>query len=350
MQTININTSKPYSVLIGSGLLHGSVHSEKIRDRNVMVVSDDTVYALYGKPLCSLLKRGGAHIFTFVFPHGEQSKNLSTYGKLLEEMCRVRMTRNDLLVALGGGVTGDMAGFAAGTYQRGIDFAQIPTTLLSAVDSSVGGKTGVDLESGKNMVGVFHQPSHVLCDTDTLLTLPEDEYKNGCAEIIKYAMIGSRRLFQSIKEVPVSDQYENVISECVTMKRDLVEKDEFDNGPRMLLNFGHTVGHAVETCSGYKVPHGKAVAIGMAVITRAAEVSGLCSKDTCDKLLDLLASYGLPTDTSCDLSMLSAAIMTDKKSRGGKLTLVVPREIGSCELMEIPKSSVPEWLKAGGVR
>ncbi len=351
MQTITVHASKHYDVNIGSGLLTAiQSMTERLQNKTVMVVSDDTVFALYGSALCSLLSEGGSRVHSFVFPHGEQSKNLATYEKLVEAMCAVPMTRSDWVLALGGGVVGDLAGFAAATYQRGISLMQLPTTLLAAVDSSVGGKTGLDLAGGKNQLGAFYQPSQVLCDIDTLKTLPDAEYQNGCAEVIKYAMIGSETLFHQLQAAPVSEQYENVIATCVAMKRDFVEQDEFDVGARMLLNFGHTIGHAVETCSRYTIAHGRAVAIGMAVITRAAAAMGYCDKETLDMLLRLLRQYGLPTDTAYSAEQLAAVIMNDKKSLGDQITLVVPTKIGTCIPEKITKNRILEWLHAGGIR
>ena len=351
MQTITVHASKSYDVSIGSGLLTAiQSMAERLQNKTVMVVSDDTVFPLYGVLLSSLLSEAGSRVHSFVFPHGEQSKNLATYEKLVEAMCAVPMTRSDWVLALGGGVVGDLAGFAAATYQRGIGLMQLPTTLLAAVDSSVGGKTGLDLAGGKNQLGAFYQPSQVLCDIDTLKTLPEAEYQNGCAEVIKYAMIGSETLFHQLQTAPVSKQYENVISTCVAMKRDFVEQDEYDLGARMLLNFGHTIGHAVETCSRYSIPHGKAVAIGMAVITKAAAAMGYCDQGINDALLLLLKQYGLPTYTAFSAEQLASVIMTDKKSQGDQITLVVPTKIGNCIPMKIPKNAIPQWLNAGGIR
>lgn len=352
METVKINASKSYAVIIGSGLLDnsGEYISRVIHGKTAMVVSDDIVFSLYGERLVQSLKSSGFETHTFVFPHGEQSKNLSTYGELLNTMCRMHISGNDVVVALGGGVTGDMAGFAAATYRRGIDFVQIPTTLLAAVDSSVGGKTAVDLDNGKNQVGAFHQPSLVLCDTDTLNTLPELEYRNGCAEIIKYGMLGSIDLLNSISETPVCEQYEKVISTCVSMKRDFVEQDERDKGCRMLLNFGHTVGHTIETCSSYTVPHGMAVASGMAIVTRAAVSFDLCDRSIYNILIEVLEKYSLPTETDFSAQNMADASIADKKRQGDKLTLIVPEAAGKCVMKEIHKDSIIDWLKAGGVK
>ena len=351
MLTVSVKASKSYEVCIGKGLLFSGSNYivDKLCRKSVMIVSDDNVYGLYGEKLEIILDAAGISHRKYVFAPGEQSKNLSVYGKLVEEMCESKMTRSDVILSLGGGVVGDLAGFAAATYQRGIDFVQIPTSLLAAVDSSVGGKTGVDLENGKNQVGAFCQPISVLCDVSLLDSLPKQEYENGCAEIIKYAMIADRELFDSIKLKPVIGQYEEVIGKCVSIKRDFVEEDEYDTGLRMMLNFGHTFGHAVEKSSGYTVPHGRAVAIGMALITKASVEKGLCDESVYEQLIKLLEQYNLPVKTCYNAEELEEVIMTDKKGSGDKLTLVVPTAIGHCELKKISKNEVTDWLRAGGV-
>lgn len=352
MLTIPVKASKSYDVCIGNGLLSsGSKYIfENLLQRSVMIVSDKNVYGLYGKMLEGFLDTADIRHYSYVFAPGEKSKNLAVYGELMEEMCARKMTRSDVILALGGGVVGDLAGFAAATYQRGIDFIQIPTSLLAAVDSSVGGKTGVDLENGKNQVGAFYQPISVLCDVDMLGSLPQEEYENGCAEIIKYAMIADKELFDDVQNTPVSEQYEKVIARCVSLKRDFVEADEFDTGLRMMLNFGHTFGHGIEKCSGYSIPHGRAVAIGMALVTKASVTKGLCDESVYEGLLELLKKYNLPFETTYSADELNDVIKNDKKSMGDSLTLVVPRAIGKCELKRVSRDSVIDWLKAGGVQ
>lgn len=351
MEKIHVNASKCYDVIVASGILTraGEYFREISDSKKAVVVSDDTVFSLYGEALCNSLLHAGLEVMTFVFPHGEQSKSLSNYGRLLNAMCAGHVSRGDTVVALGGGVVGDLAGFAAATYQRGIGFVQIPTTLLAAVDSSVGGKTAINLDGGKNQAGAFYQPSLVLCDIDTLSTLPEREYRNGCAEIIKYAMLGGG-LFEDISAVPVREQYETVIGRCVSMKRDYVEKDERDTGCRMMLNFGHTIGHAVEACSGYKTAHGEAVAIGMAMMAKAACAMGLCGEDTADKLTELIKSYGLPTTVHFSAQQLANAALADKKINGYTLTIIVPEKTGCCVCRKIDKDELLKWLKAGGAQ
>ena len=351
MRSIHIKASREYDVLVEHGLLDraGELLREVSAPGMAAIVSDDTVYALYGERTVKALEKAGYRVHSFTFPAGEGSKNLSTYADVLHFLGEHRFSRSDVVVALGGGVVGDLAGFAAATYQRGIPFVQVPTTLLAAVDSSVGGKTAVNLASGKNQVGCFYQPSLVLCDPDTLRTLPPEEYRNGCAEVIKYAVLRSEPFFDALRAEPVSAQVEHVIATCVGMKRDLVAADEFDRGSRQLLNLGHSFGHAVEKCSDYAVPHGCGVAIGMAIIARAAAKRGICTDDTCAQILALLRQYGLPTETAFTRDALTDAARSDKKIADGKLHLIVPERIGRCRIETIPAADIPAWLADGGI-
>lgn len=345
MKTVTVNASKKYNVLIGKGLLDeaGTKIRQVSKAGKAVIVSDDNVYPIYGEKLVKVLKEEGFEVIEFVIPHGEKSKNLTEYGKLLNLMCEKKVTRSDVVIGFGGGVVGDLAGFAAATFLRGMGFVQIPTSLLAAVDSSVGGKTAVDLDAGKNQVGAFYQPLIVVCDTDLLETLPEEEYSNGCAEIIKYAMIGNSSLFDMICATPVKDIYEEVIFDCVSMKRDFVERDEYDKGDRMMLNFGHSIGHAVEALSLYEIPHGQAVAIGMALITKASVNKGICDGEVYDRLYELIVSYNLMTDTNYSAGELEKVMMNDKKCRVNTINLIVPRNIGHCEITEVTKDELLSW-------
>ena len=357
MEKIRVFASTDYNVLIDAGLLDqaGDRIAEAINLQKdagsitAVIVSDDNVFPLYGERLKESLNKRGFKTLEFVFPHGEKSKSLATYGELLEFMCESKVKRSDMIVALGGGVVGDLSGFAAASYQRGIAFVQVPTTLLAAVDSSVGGKTAVDLKSGKNQVGAFYQPRLVLCDTDTLKTLPKEEYECGCGEIIKYAILESDEFFDELLEKPVSEQYEHVIATCVNIKKHYVENDEFDTGLRMKLNLGHTFGHAVETCSGYTILHGQAVAMGMAAVTKAASEMGLCSKETEVRVLEILDRYELPKDISFKIDEMYEAMLVDKKNTGAVTNLIVPTAIGNCRIMKIPTDKLKGWLEEGGV-
>ena len=339
MTAVSIRALHPYEVCIAPGLLSdlGPRAAALLPPRRAMLVSDDRVYPLYGPAAEVSLTRAGFRVSRFVFPHGEKSKSLSTYTALVQALFDNDFTGGDSVIALGGGVVGDLAGFAAATYHRGLPYIQVPTTLLSAVDSSVGGKTAVNLPGGKNQVGAFHQPALVLCDPTLLETLPPAEYQNGCAEIIKCALLQSQSLFRAIAEKPVSRQWESVIAACVEIKGDFIQSDEFDTGRRRLLNLGHTV------------PHGPAVSIGMATATRAACRRGLCAPETLSALENLLAAYGLPTTTDYTAQALAAAALADKKRRGDTLPLVLPEAIGRCRLEPVPVSELPDWFRDGGL-
>ena len=350
MKTVHIDASRSYDVRIGRGLLDdcGRQIAERVRCASAAVVADDTVYALYGERVCASLETAGVRTVCYVFPHGEKSKNLLEYAKILNFLAENRVTRADALIALGGGVTGDLGGFAAATYLRGIPFVQLPTTLLAAVDSSVGGKTAVDLPAGKNLAGAFYQPELVLCDLDTLDSLPREIFLDGCAEVIKYAVLGSRELFALLADIPSGKGLEEVTARCVEMKRDFVQSDELDRGARQMLNLGHTFGHAVEASSRFTLSHGKSVAIGMAMILRAACSRGLCSAETRDAVIALLQRYGLPTECPYPADMLLGALSADKKIFGTRLNLVVPTDIGACRLLPVGVDELSGWLRDGG--
>ena len=351
MRSVRVSASREYDVLVERGLLSrcGELVKAATKAKKAVVIAGDIVYPLYGARVEQSLKAAGFDVLHYVLPHGEQAKTLGNYGKLLEFLSRNHITRTDVLVALGGGVTGDLTGFAAATYQRGMDFVHIPTTLLAAVDSSVGGKTAVNLPTGKNQVGCFYQPALVLCDPELLSTLPEEECRCGCAEVIKYGVLGSRTFFDELKSTPISQQLEHVICTCVEMKRDIVNQDEFDRGLRQLLNLGHSFGHAVEACSHFAVLHGQAVAIGMAAITRAAVARGYCSEETLREVLAILNQYQLPTTTGFGLEEMAEAALTDKKLTGGAMHLVVPEAIGRCAIVSVPTEEIKDWMKAGGI-
>lgn len=351
MKTIHVTASKSYDVLIEDGLLDrcGEQIACVCRCQTAAVVADDTVFALYGERVCQSLAAAGIRVVCHTFPHGEGSKNLLEYAKILNFLADTRLTRTDTVVALGGGVTGDLAGFAAATYLRGIGFVQLPTTLLAAVDSSVGGKTAVDLPAGKNLAGCFYQPDLVLCDPDTLSTLPEEIFRDGCAEVVKYAVLGCPALYEILKTQPLrGEALENAIALCVAQKRDVVNADEFDRGQRQLLNLGHTFGHAVESCSRFTVSHGRAVSIGMAMMARAAREKGFCTQETVDEILALLARFSLPTECHYPADMLLGAMLADKKIAGSTIHLIVPEAVGRCRIEAVSVDALSDWLCAGG--
>ena len=350
MKRISVPVSRPYEVCIAAGHVSrlGAELAGLHKGCTVAVISDDTVMPLYGETVAQSLRAGGFTPLTYTIPSGESAKNLTTYGQVLTFLAEHRLTRGDLLLALGGGVVGDLVGFAAATYQRGVDYVQVPTTLLSAVDSSVGGKTAVDLSVGKNLVGAFHQPILVWCDPDTLSTLPDAVFRDGCAEVIKYGLLGDSDFFAYLRDHREHLDLTAVIARCVAMKRDIVCEDEFDRGLRQLLNLGHTFGHAIEAVSDYAIPHGHCVAMGMAMICRAAAAFGTMSAADAEAVIRLLEQYGLPTESPYGLEALSSAVLSDKKIVGGAVSLVVPHAIGACELHKLPAEELTHWLRAGG--
>ena len=346
MTTVSVSASRTYEVQIGAGLLKQA--GEDLRalfpsPRRVMLVSDSNVRALWGDVLLASLKDAGYTVFEFVFPAGERSKTTDTIVALWEALAKAQLTRSDFIAALGGGVVGDLAGFAAATYLRGIPFVQFPTTLLAMVDSSVGGKTGADLAVGKNLVGAFHQPSAVFCDTDTLQTLPDAIFADGCAEVIKYGYINDPTLL-ALLEKPFYDAPEAIIARCVSDKRDLVEADERDTGARQLLNLGHTVAHAVEMLSDFSISHGSAVAIGMVLIAKAAVAAGLCDKDVPAHMETTLHAYHLPTVCPFGADELAHIALSDKKRQGDTVTLVLPERVGSSRLYPISTDRLADFL------
>lgn len=351
MTGIHVAASREYDVLIGGGLIDeaGARLAALGKSGRVMIAAGARVFGLYGARVEASMQRAGFETRRFIYPGGEGCKTLESYAALLSALAEGHFGRTDTLIALGGGVTGDLAGFAAATWQRGMNFVQLPTTLLAAVDSSVGGKTAVNLGTGKNQVGSFYQPCLVLCDPDALKTLDRAELSNGCAEVIKYALLADAGLFARLEAAPDCAGTETVIARCVDIKRALVAADEFDTGRRMLLNLGHSVGHAVEKCSGFTVPHGAGVAIGLCVIARACVRRGLFPAPALSRLERLIESFSLPTTARYSVQELFDAMRADKKIADGRLTLVVPRDIGRCEFMRVGMEDVPKWLEDGGM-
>lgn len=348
MKEVTVNASSSYNILIEKEILWsaGKYIKRLLGDKKLCIVTDDTVDVLYSKPLEDSLKSQNLSFIKFVIPHGEASKNASNLISLLEFLATNRITRSDALIALGGGVVGDLTGFAAGVYLRGIKFIQIPTTLLAMVDSSVGGKTAIDLQAGKNLAGVFHQPSLVLCDPDTLDTLSNEIFADGCAEVIKYGIINDKDFFNLLK-LGIRNNIEDVINQCVTNKAKIVELDEFDNGTRQLLNLGHTIGHAIELCSEFRVSHGSAVAIGTVIATKIAVNLNLCPKQDLNEIIDLLHSVGLPTECPYTASALYSVASADKKRAGDSISLILPYGIGNCKIHKVDICNLEALIEKG---
>lgn len=349
IRSICVNTGTRYTVSIGSGLLSrcGTLLRESMAPCHMAVLSDSNVAPLYAKTVCDSLKEAGFTVSMDVFPAGESHKTLTTLSEILEFFARSSLQRGDCVAALGGGVTGDMAGFAAGCYLRGIRYVQLPTTLLAAVDSSVGGKTAVDLTAGKNLAGLFWQPSAVLCDTDCLSTLSSETFADGAAEAIKTGVLCGESLFSMLEDGAWRADPAEVIARCVSFKAALVARDETEQNERQLLNLGHTVGHAIEVCSGYTISHGHAVAAGLAIIARAGEKLGWSCPSVSSRIETCLTTNHLPIRTDYDPQALMQAALSDKKRAGREITLIVPQKIGLCERRRLPLEALYSVIAAG---
>lgn len=339
--------AEPSKLIIRRGCFGeaGALAASLLKPGLAAILSDERVMALYGAQLKLSLEQAGFRVVSHAVPPGEQSKSLERYGELLAFLAGEGLTRQDAVFALGGGVVGDLAGFAAATYLRGIPLVQIPTSLLACVDSSVGGKTAIDLPQGKNLVGAFHPARLVLIDPDLLRSLPEAVYRDGLAEVVKTAAIADQALFH---DIPYDvDEEEGVIRRCIAIKAGIVQEDPRDEGRRQLLNFGHSFGHAIETLSGFQLSHGQAVSIGMAIIARASQRAGLCGREASGRLQSLLRLLGLPT--LCDLPEedIYRVLLSDKKRRQDRVTLVMLHEIGDCRLHEYGLDEARGILRMG---
>lgn len=343
MKTISVEASRHYDIKIAPGLLSciGSEAAALEKADTVAIVSDTNVWPLYGSIVKASLEKSGFSVISCVFPPGEGSKSGDNYLNLISFLAENQLTRRDMLLALGGGVIGDLTGFAAATYLRGIRYIQVPTTLLAAVDSSVGGKTAIDLPAGKNLCGAFYQPSLVICDTNTLNSLPDDIFRDGCAEVIKYGILYDRPFFDYLFESGLHFDRERVIARCVALKRDVVTADEFDTGQRMQLNLGHTIGHGVESCSHFTLSHGKSVAIGMAIVARASKCP-----DT-GRILACLEAFGLPVTTHYPAEDIFRYTLSDKKRSANRVNLIIPRAIGQCEIVSTPVEDLKSLIEEG---
>lgn len=338
-KTLRVNLTPGYDIYVGNGVRH--ILGEKIdRESKIIVISDTNVFALYGNEVTGELKKQGINVCDFVIAPGENSKSPEVLLTLWNYLAENGFGRNDTVIALGGGVVGDVSGFAAATYMRGMRFVQMPTSLLSMVDSSVGGKTAVNLDAGKNTVGSFYQPDFVIIDTDFLDTLSEKEYANGMAEAIKCGMIKKdiRKLIENGADIS------EIICECVALKAGIVEKDEHDTGIRHLLNFGHTVGHAIEKVSGFTVSHGEAVSIGMAKMTELSLDLGLCKESTYTGLIKILEDAGLPVKTDLDTEDIIRAISKDKKVADSNISVILALD-DTCIVKDYPLNFFTDMLR-----
>lgn len=352
MRTITVALGeKTYNIEIAAGLLDQIGAKARVLSQAVKaaIISDSNVDPLYGERLERSLAASGFEVTRIVFAAGEQSKNLTVLGQVYDELARAGLTRSDLILTLGGGVPGDLGGFAAATFLRGIDFIQVPTSLLAQIDSSVGGKVAIDLPSGKNLAGSFYQPKAVFIDPDLLKTLPLRFLHDGLAEAIKYGCIRDASLFAQIAAVKsdqeLLEQADSIIETCCNIKARIVEKDEFDTGERMLLNFGHTIGHAIEKCCGFTThTHGEGVGIGMVQMTRQTEKLGLTAAGTAEELSRVLKKFALPVTAVFDAQEILQAMALDKKKSGKKINLVIIEKIGVGRLHKIDWQDIPAYI------
>ena len=348
--TVNLN-KRSYDIKIEKGLLAamGKEARKLSKAGKAAIITDANVDSLYGAKLQKTLEESDFIVERIVIEPGEKSKTLQTLGDVYARMAAFGLTRSDLVITFGGGVPGDLGGFAAATFLRGIDFIQVPTSLLAQIDSSVGGKVAIDLPAGKNLVGSFYQPLGVFIDPDLLKTLPQRYLHDGLAEAVKYGCIRSVGLFRKLEEikddVELLQKIDQVIFECCEIKARIVEADEFDNGDRMLLNFGHTLGHAVEKCYGYETyTHGEGVGIGMIMITAQTESRGITENGTTARIRGLLKHYNLPVKTEMSRDEVLQTVALDKKKKGGEITLVILAKIGEGRLLKIPYEELPNYI------
>lgn len=351
MRLRNLTTAsgESYPIYTGAGLLEkiGEMLREILPPCRAMIVTDSNVAPLYLERACGALRGAGFEVSSEVVPAGEESKSFAVLERVTEDFAQARLTRSDLAVALGGGVVGDLTGFAAGCYLRGIRFAQIPTTLLAAVDASVGGKTAVNLRHGKNLAGVFHQPVAVICDTDTLATLDALQLADGAAEAIKQGILGDETLFGIYESGSPETELEEIIDRCVAYKASVVAADPREKGLRKLLNLGHTPAHAIELLSDFEISHGHAVAVGIAMAARAAQRGGLLRAEDRDRILSALTRANLPVTCPYSPEEMARAAVNDKKAADTHITIILPERIGHCRMETIPIQNLQDFFEAG---
>lgn len=357
MKHIHVELGKDsYDIHVENGLLDraGDYIRNLTKSKTLAVISDSNVDALYGERLETTLKKAGFSTHRLVFPAGEEHKNAATLLMLYQKLSDAGVTRSDYVITFGGGVTGDLGGFAAATFLRGIPFIQIPTTIISQVDSSVGGKVGIDLPSGKNQAGSFYQPKGVLIDPQLLKTLPTRFIHDGMGEVIKYGCISDLKLFELLEKLDdhsIFPYWEEIIERCCNCKARLVEQDVLDLGARMILNFGHTIGHAIEGYYGFgHYTHGEGVAVGMSMLTGVTEEMGLTKKGTTARLRKVLQRYGLPIDVDASAKDLFPYISNDKKMRGNQMTLIILKEIGQGRLLPLMADDLPQYIRKEGAK
>lgn len=354
MKTITVDLgSTKYDVKIENGLLSnmGREIREIYSGSKIAVITDKNVYGLYGAQIKDPLEKSGYEASFIVVEPGEKSKSMDVLKNVYEGLINNGITRSDLIIALGGGVIGDLSGFAASTFLRGVRYVQVPTSLLAQIDSSIGGKVAVNLEQGKNLVGSFYHPAKVVIDPVVLHTLSEKLVRDGLGEVVKYACIKDASFFDELMSIKTTEQLfqsiDDIIYKCLNIKKELVEKDERDTGDRMLLNFGHTFGHAIENYFNYEYSHGEAVALGMYYITEKSEALGLTEKGTSGKIKDLLINFNIQyrLPSSLNMDAVKNTIYLDKKNISGSIKLILLKKIGTSYIESVPMKEINNFFE-----
>lgn len=352
MQTIHVDLGeRSYPVIIGQNLLSqvGALCKQYAGGRTAYLITNETIAPLYAQQVEGSLASSGYKVHTYILGDGEKTKSFPYYEALLKDMAEAGLTREDIVITLGGGVVGDLGGFAAASYMRGIKFVQVPTSLLAMVDSSVGGKVAIDLPQGKNLVGAFWQPECVLIDTMVLQTLSEDLFRDSMGEVIKYGVMCDAKLFEELEREPLhvsspADRLERIIATCVEIKARIVSLDEKEAGMRALLNLGHTFGHAIEAESHFELGHGSSVAIGLNLMAAACEKKGRCDRASVSRIFELCAAHGLPTTSPYSLENLTPWLKSDKKRRGSSYKIVEVLGIGKTEVVKVSSTELVSML------
>lgn len=360
MQTIHVNTkSRSYDVIVGARTLDkvGACARQATNGTTAFIVSDTNVWPLYQEEVTRSLSEAGFEVAHAVFEAGEASKHLGTLSDILEKMAEIPLNRDDVVIALGGGVVGDIAGFAAATYMRGIQVVQVPTSLLAMVDSSVGGKTAVDLKGGKNLAGAFWQPSAVIASLLCLSTINQDLLTDSCGEVIKHSVLADPDLFAELEAQPINsrdsegnldyERLERVVARNIEIKRDVVDQDEKERGLRQTLNLGHTIGHAIESANNYHLGHGSSVAAGLCFIARACAKLGVCPQEDADRIIACVAAHGLPTSSNIATDVLYERALADKKRHGSSVNVVMVKRIGEVFVQKTSLEDFKQLIELG---
>ena len=349
MDRININGSTSYDVIIEHNILDkcGDLLREELAGSKSLIVTDSNVAVLYLGKVSDSLRQAGYETSSIVLSAGEETKNVDNYTFLLNVLSEREFSSTDLIIALGGGVIGDLVGFVAATFKRGTKFVQIPTTLLAAVDSSIGGKTAINLINGKNQVGIIRNPSIVICDPSVIATLSDSALHEAYAEIIKYGVLSGSEIINSLRRSISDGDYSDVIFRSVSIKKDIVEMDESDQDLRQYLNLGHLIGHAIEASSDYTIPHGYAIAEGLFYESKCCALAGYCKMNSHLAISDILREFGFDNFKRYSYDDLAPFLVQDKRIRDNSISIIVPESIGSCRMQSIDFSNLEAFIRLG---